>query len=122
MDFITALLILTNPHPLLVARLGIFYQIFPTPYVGALFMLLGVVLTLFAISLPNKSYRFLFLIPQVIFLFMTTGSAVDFIVMQHYADGVIRPWPFILQDQLPTIILTIGYFFAIIDFEKRQKI
>lgn len=122
MDFITALLILTNPHPLLVARLGIFYEIFRNPYLGALCMLGAVVTTLFAVSLPNKQWRFLLFIPQIFFMFMTTGSAVDYILMQHYADGVIRSWPFILQDQLPTIILTFGYFFAIIDFEKRKPV
>lgn len=120
MDFVTALLILFDSHSLLVARLGIFYKIFPYPYIGAMFMLIAVVSTIYGLTLSNRLARFLLFIPQQLFLIMTTGSAVDFIIMQQYADGVIRSWQFILQDQLPTIVLTIGYFFAILDFEKKK--
>ncbi len=123
MDLITAILILTNPHPLLVARLGIFYQIFPQSYVGAFLILLAACLAIFGLkfSVTSSFKRFLLFIPQQIFLLMTTSSAIDFIVLQHYADGITRSWQFILQDQLPSIVLTIGYFLAILDLEKKTK-
>lgn len=122
MDFITAMLILTNSHSLLVARLGIFYKLFPQPFVGALFMLGAVFMTLYGLTVASSAKRFFLFIPQQIFLIMTTSSVIDSIVMQHYADGVMRPWAFILQDQLPTVVLTIGYFFAILDFEKKKAL
>lgn len=120
MDFVTALFILFYPQPLIVARLGIFYKLFSQPSIGALLMLLAVLCATYGLTIKNSLKRFLLFIPQQFFLLLTTGSVVDFVVMQHYADGVPRAWQFILQDQLPTIILTIGYFFAIIDLRKRE--
>lgn len=122
MDFVTALIILINPTPLVVARLGIFYQLFPQSYIGALFMLIAVLAALYGLTLSHSLNRFLLFLPQQFFLLLTTGSAIDFIFMQHYADGVIRSWQFILQDQLPTIILTISYVFAIVDLRKRKYV
>lgn len=123
MDFITAVLILVNPHPLLVARLGIFYEIFTYPWIGAVFMLCSVSLAVAGLTMEITSSfkRFLLFIPQQIFLLMTLSSAVDYVIMQHYADGVMRPWPFILQDQLPSMILAIGYFFGILNLEKKRS-
>lgn len=123
MDFITALLILTNHQQLLVARLGIFYEIFPQPYIGAVLMLIAASLAIvgLTITITSSLKRFLLFIPQQLFLLVTMSSAIDAIVLQHYSDGVIRPWTFILQDQLPSIVLTIGYFFAILEFEKKVK-
>lgn len=122
MDLITALLILFDSHPLLVARLGIFYKIFPHPAYGALLMLIAVLLAFYGLTIAIPLRRFLLFIPQQLFLLMTTGSAVDYIAMQHYADGIMRSWQFILQDQLPTIILTLVYFFAIVDLRKRKYV
>lgn len=122
MDLATALLILFYPHPLLVARLGIFYKIFPHPAYGALLMFIAVLCAFYGLTITVSLRRFLLFIPQQIFLLLTTGSAVDFILMQHYADGIMRSWQFILQDQLPTIILTLIYFFAIVDLRKRKYV
>lgn len=119
MDFITALFILAYPKPLLVARLGIFYQTFPSPYVGAFLMLSAVIAAAMGLMVrPNHPLRFILFMPQHFFLLLTTGSAIDYIIMQHYADGVTRSWEFIFQDQLPIIVLTLGYAFAILDFRK----
>lgn len=113
MDIVTALLILSDPNRLVVARLGIFYQLFPTGTFGAMLMLLAAAMAVMGLSARYSISRFLLFIPQQFFLLMTTGSAIDYVVQQHYADGVARPWQFILQDQLPTIVLTLGYFFAV---------
>ena len=122
MDLITSLLILSDPYPLIVARMGIFYQLFPQPYIGGIIMLLSVLLALYGLTVHSyKRWRFILFMPQQFFLLLTTGSALNYIFMQEYADGVIRSWQFILQDQLPTIILTIGYAFAILDFNKNKK-
>ena len=84
-------------------------------------MLIAARCAVYGLMITSSAKQFLLFIPQQIFLLMTTGSAIDLIIMQHYADGVLRSWQFILQDQLPTIVLTIGYFFAILDVEKRIK-
>ncbi len=126
MDFLTAILILTDPNQLLVARLGIFYQIFPShaSFYGGVLMLFSVACVIYALVRPIKTSfrRFLLFIPQQLFLFASLCSAIDYIILQHYADGVLRPWPFIFQDQLPSIVLAIGYFFGILSFEKKQKL
>lgn len=120
MDFVTALLILFDPLPLIVARLGIFYKIFSDPAIGAILMLAAVFLAMYGLTLRSPSNkRFFAFLPQALFLLLTTGSAVDFIFLQHYADGVSRAWEFILQDQLPTIALTVGYFFAMLNLKRR---
>lgn len=121
-DLITASLVLSYPYPLVVARLGIFYYLFPQYYIGALLMLFSGMLALIGLAIPSSNrWRFILFIPQQFFLLLTTGSVINFVLVQHYADGVIRSWQFILQDQLPVILLTIGYAFAIFDFNKNKK-
>jgi hypothetical protein len=54
------------------------------------------------------------LLPQLSLLFITSMGAISFVVMQHYADGVYRPWPFILCDQIHRIGMPIWYAAAIV--------
>ena len=122
LQFITALAVLLSSTPILIARLGFFYKLFPTPYIGAYFMLASVFLSLVGLGI-NTTYRnrYLFFIPQFVFLLLTAGSALHAVVRSQYADGVIRPWEFIFIDQLPAFISVILYTFAIFDFRRTDE-
>ncbi len=122
MDVISGVLVLTNPHQLLVARLAIFYMLFPQPVIGSLVLFIVAGLTILGLRLNSPQKRFLCFLPQQLILFIKVIAVVDAVVLQHYADGIIRPWPFILVDQLPILVLAIGYFFAILDHEKKTKL
>lgn len=122
MDILTGFLVMFNSHPILVARLAIFYKIFYFPFLGGFLLFISACLTIYALRIRKSATRFLFFIPQQLFLLIKIAAVVDLIILGHYADGVVRSPSFILVDQLPFITLTIGYFFAIINFEKRKPI
>jgi hypothetical protein len=53
--------------------------------------------------------RLLLLLPQETLLLITALGAALALMLGHYADGVIRPRPFILADQLPRLLGPIVY-------------
>ena len=123
LQFITGIAILVSPKPILIARLGIFYTVFPLHYLGAILMLLAVSIAIIGMFVSEKHpLRFIFFMPQHAFLILTSGSALFYIFQGHYADGVHREWLFIFIDQLPSLIITILYVLAIIDFKKKYYV
>ena len=54
-----------------------------------------------------------FLLPQQAIILASTAGALYAIETQHYADGVARPWTFILADQLPILLLAIFHTIAV---------
>ena len=117
LQLITGAFIMFSPEPINVARLGIFYALFSPYWLGGLYMFLAAILALIGVFIKSK-FRIVFFLPQYFFLLLTTGSVLNYIVQQHYADGVIRSWPFIFIDQLSTILATILYGFSIFDYKK----
>jgi hypothetical protein len=63
----------------------------------------------------------LMLIPQQMVLLLSAGNGIRATAISHYADGVGRPWAFILADQLPVILLAVLYSVAVLEaaFEER---
>lgn len=55
------------------------------------------------------------LIPQQIILLISAGGALWAVLQGHYADGVIRPFAFILSDQLPSILLALIYTATVLE-------
>ncbi len=117
---ITSLLILSSSEPLRVANLGIFYDLFINYRFGAVLMLLATLSALMGFFKKGDGLRFLFFFPQLAFLVLTSSSALHYVIQGYYADGVMRPWQFILVDQLPALVATVLYTFAIFDFEKEE--
>ena len=54
------------------------------------------------------------LIPQQFLLLVSAGGGVTAAALGHYADGTVRPWEFILGDQLPVILVAFLYTTAIL--------
>ena len=65
--------------------------------------------------LKFKFAWFLLLIPQQILFMITAGGAIERVILHAYADGVPRPWQFILADQFPAILTAVIHTFGIID-------
>lgn len=120
LQLITAAFIMASSSPLLVARLGFFYVLFPNQYVGAFLMIFAAILAFFGLYSKKTKYRFLYFFPQFIFLILTSGSALYAVIRGTYADGVPRPWEFIFIDQLPAFVCTIVYTFSIFNFKKES--
>lgn len=59
-------------------------------------------------------YLALLLVPQQILLIMSAAGGISAAINGHYADGVARPWQFILGDQLPVILVALLYTTAIL--------
>lgn len=120
-QLITALFVLVSPEPIRVATLGVFYNLFTIPQIGASLMLLAVVLSIIGLIVKSQSrFRFLFFLPQFIFLLLTSGSALSYVIQGQYADGVIRPWQFIFIDQIYPLVLLFLYTLSIFDFRKEN--
>jgi hypothetical protein len=56
------------------------------------------------------------LVPQQTVLLMSAGAGLHAAVLGHYADGVPRPWPFILGDQFPVILAAVLYSAALLTY------
>lgn len=55
------------------------------------------------------------LIPQQTVLLLSAGAGIWAASVGHYADGVMRPWEFILADQLPIILTAFLYTVAVVE-------
>lgn len=71
-------------------------------------------LAMSAFTTQNRHVRFFLMIPQQSILFMSVCAALMAIWLEHYADGVPRPWPFIMADQMPTLIAAVCYTVAVV--------
>ena len=60
------------------------------------------------------------LLPQQAILTASAYAAVAAVVAAHYADGVIRPRPFILADQAPAILAFALHTAAVVDMHSRR--
>lgn len=117
-QFITAIFIIVSSDSILVARLGAFYELFPNKYVGAGLMLISSFFALIGLYKKKNGNKILFYLPQWIFLVMTSGSAMYYVIQGHYADSVMRPWSFIFIDQLHAFVSLFLYSLAIFNFRK----
>lgn len=116
LQLITGLLLLAfPPDHLLVARLGIFFDLFPAK-LGGILLLISAGLGFWAVvNFKNHpTMRIFALLPQYVFLILTALSAIDYVFLGHYADGVIRPRVFIFLDQLPAIVAATLYSIAVL--------
>lgn len=62
----------------------------------------------------DKGTSFMLIPQQTVLLISSIGSIVA-VAHGMYADGVPRPWPFILADQLPIIVGGLYYFVVTIE-------
>jgi len=120
LQFVTAIFVLTSEGMLRVARLGVFYDLFNNHQLGAIIMLVSVALALIGLTFNKSKLSFLLFLPQFSFLLMNASSALYYIMIGRYADGVIRSSQFIFIDQLPSIIAAVIYTVAIFDFRKEK--
>lgn len=93
---------------------GVYHYIHFLPYMVAVFLSASL-LALYAVGkVKDEIIRALFLMPQQALLLFSAFAAINAITTQHYADGVMRPLAFILTDQMPVVLLTIGHSLGLI--------
>jgi hypothetical protein len=66
----------------------------------------------------------LLLVPQQLTLLLSAGAGMYATIVQHYADGAPRAWPFILADQFPVILAALLYTIAVLEaasFERERE-
>lgn len=61
------------------------------------------------------------LIPQQLLLLVSAFGGIRAAVDGHYADGTVRPWQFIVADQLPVILLALVYTTAMLAMSRVQE-
>ncbi len=87
------------------------------PLVVSSLLLVSSGLALVSFLSPNASANVIVLLvlPQQAALFITMFGGLAAVLQSHYADGVPRPWPFILADQLPAILLAVAHLAGIVE-------
>jgi hypothetical protein len=84
-------------------------------------LLTASVLAVWAITRRQPSWQTLAaLLPQQAILTVSAYAAVAAVVVSHYADGVIRPRPFILADQAPAILAFALHTAAVVEMHARR--
>lgn len=69
---------------------------------------------LLAVGRPPSMLGLSLMLPQQVLLLISTFAGLQAVFMGAYADGVVRPWPFILTDQLPIILAAPLYTVAVV--------
>ena len=59
--------------------------------------------------------------PQQLLLLISAFGGIRAAVDGHYADGTVRPWQFIVADQLPVILLALIYTAAMLAAGRVQE-
>ncbi len=102
---------------------NIFFMFFNRPTIVLLFFGVSILAFLFLRQrlgqTINARHLSLLLLPQQCVLLCSAGSGLLAAILGHYADGVARPWTFILADQLPAILIAILYTTAVIEIVRR---
>lgn len=62
---------------------------------------------------PAHTVRAILILPQQCLLIMSSIGALSAMLASSFVDGVIRPLWFIVVDQVPVILITIGHFTAL---------
>jgi len=85
-------------------------------------LLASAALAAYGLTKAESPYtRALCLIPQQGAVIATAGGAIAAVISGHYADGVMRPWAFILADQLPSILIAVFHTLALFDLAGMLK-
>lgn len=113
-----ALLFLLSPMELRTASADVFYKIFSHHHFIAIALILSSVFAIIGMFKKSSSFRFVWFLPQLLLLMLAASSALGHAIQGHYADGTVRPWQFIMQDQLAPIVAAFMYVFAVFGFEK----
>ncbi|MEX2439696.1 MAG: hypothetical protein WD739_07425 [Actinomycetota bacterium] len=113
-----AALLLADPEAAGSTPVSLITRLCGGPYRSAFVLVITAVV---AMVFPFIRYRVsartmgLMLIPQQFLLFVSAGAGIYAASVGHYADGVDRPWSFILSDQLPTILVALLYTAAVLE-------
>ena len=86
-----------------------------TPFVAASLLIIVALSALVGVFMPAKigAWRVLLMLPQSAILIMSSTGAGYAMLQRSFADGVQRPAWFIIVDQIPIIMITLGYIIAI---------
>lgn len=62
-----------------------------------------------------------FLVPQQVLLLFSAAGAIEAMWLGQFADGVLRPHAFLMNDQIYPIILAMGHTLALITATNRSQ-
>lgn len=102
--------------PLFTAAAGL-QPVIPDPHARGVFLLVVALLALWGqyVLGPRQAVgRLLSALPQQFVLVLSTAAALTSVGLQSYPDHTLRPWYFILLDQLPLMLGAALYCVAVI--------
>ena len=111
--FVWSALLLLSPSPLNITSLGGPVTGFLGQYGNAILYFSASCLSLFHPYFYSKKFflGFLASLPQQSLINMAAFSALTAVLNSSYADGVMRPWEFILSDQIFIVMLAPAHIF-----------
>jgi hypothetical protein len=111
-------LVLFQPHAMAATPLSTVADLFGRSRLGVSFALITAACAAFVGVSSRAPITFMtraLLFPQVFLMLLACGGSLEAVVKGMYADGVPRPWSFILADQMPWIVASIIYTAAVVE-------
>ncbi len=98
--------ILTTPFAINTSTLAVLNGLFRDFHIGGMLLILSSIFAIYGAFLSKNRYlTTFFFVPTIIFIWIFGLTALNSVFQGHFADGVIRPWQFIFDDQLSAILL-----------------
>lgn len=112
---IQALALFNDDSSLGVTSIATVYRILGHSQGGTIVTFLAVAgLAAYGLVINRRIATVACMLPQQFILFIAAYGAIDSMVIGQFADGVARPISFLLADQCPAILATIGHTIAIL--------
>ena len=115
-------MLLSSPSPLGITAISAVSKFgLVNPSQAALLYFIVSFLAMVGLMAPKWS-GLVFLIPQQVVLIVSAWGAINAMVLGQFADGVIRPIPFLVADQAPAVVSAVLYLVALIaSFLDKQR-
>lgn len=84
-------------------------------YSGWSYLAAGVAALGAAFVVKDRMVGLVMCLPQQMLLLLSAGGSLDCVLRGAYADGVPRPWQFILVDQSPNILVALFHSIALLE-------
>jgi len=113
-----ATLILVSPATEATTPLQALVNLFGEGRILSAMFLVGAAFATVGAYYPSTLVGVMCMLPQQALLVIAASGAAEAVVRGSYPDGVIRPWIFILADQVSLILLAPAYTLAVLSYHQ----
>lgn len=119
LHFWWAAIIFWDEAGLLATSVDSLYRYTLSPRLLVFVLIVSSVLASLRVAFPGTPWWFL--IPQQVLLLFSAAGSVEAMWLGQFADGVLRPHAFLMNDQIYSIVFAVGHTLAIISYIGRPQ-